>query len=124
MRYYSSDTKNKILELVADIEIGTSFDEKFSKGIKLLEDQNIFSDKIIQEGESPNVILNSINKNVLPLQGKSVAIIGAGIAGLATAYEFQQLGAEIIVYEDDKERIGGCIYKYAIGTGYLSCQFS
>lgn len=112
MRYYSPVTKNKILKLVSGVEISATFDENFSKGVKLLGDQNIFSDRIISERQSPNVIIDSIDENALPLQGKSIAIVGAGIAGLAAAYELQKLGAEIIIYEADKERIGGRIYTF------------
>ncbi|MEL7646642.1 MAG: FAD-dependent oxidoreductase [Sedimentibacter sp.] len=44
------------------------------------------------------------------LKGSSIGIIGAGLAGLAAAYELRKLGAEITVFDAEQNRIGGRIY--------------
>ncbi len=43
---------------------------------------------------------------------KKVAIIGGGLAGLASAFELRKLGFDITVLEAIKDRIGGRIYTY------------
>ncbi|WP_129598907.1 flavin monoamine oxidase family protein [Anaerophilus nitritogenes] len=45
-------------------------------------------------------------------KNKKIAIIGAGAAGLASAFELRKLGFDITIFEASKERIGGRIYTY------------
>lgn len=49
-----------------------------------------------------------------PLSMKSmrVGIIGGGLAGLTAAYELRKLGAEITIFNADKDRIGGRVHTY------------
>jgi monoamine oxidase len=46
------------------------------------------------------------------LRGVRVGIIGAGLAGLASAFELRKTGAEITVFEADEKRVGGRVYTY------------
>ena len=46
------------------------------------------------------------------LKGVRVGIIGAGLAGLASAFELRKTGAEITVFEAEEKRIGGRVYTY------------
>jgi monoamine oxidase len=46
------------------------------------------------------------------LRGIRVGIIGAGLAGLASAFELRKTGAEITIFEAEEERIGGRVYSY------------
>lgn len=50
-------------------------------------------------------------------KGVKVAVIGAGAAGLAAAFELKKIGCDITVFEAN-ERIGGRIYTYPINKGY------
>jgi monoamine oxidase len=45
-----------------------------------------------------------------PLRGSSVAVAGAGLAGLTAAYELQKLGAEVTVFEARRDRLGGRVW--------------
>src|SRR5262245_11944824 len=49
-----------------------------------------------------------------PRRGATVVVIGAGIAGLVTAYELEQLGYRVVVLEGS-HRIGGRIYTHRFG---------
>ncbi|MDF2840872.1 MAG: monoamine oxidase [Clostridia bacterium] len=46
------------------------------------------------------------------LNGVRIGIIGAGLAGLASAFELRKTGAEITVFEAEEKRIGGRVYTY------------
>lgn len=46
------------------------------------------------------------------LKGVRVGIIGAGLAGLASAFELRKTGAEITLFEADEKRIGGRVYTH------------
>jgi monoamine oxidase len=39
-----------------------------------------------------------------------IGIIGAGLAGLSAAYELRKLGADITIYDGQKDRVGGRVY--------------
>lgn len=41
-----------------------------------------------------------------------IGIIGAGLAGLASAYELSKLGCDITLFEGDNQRIGGRVYTH------------
>ena len=45
-------------------------------------------------------------------KGKTVGIIGGGLAGMAAAFELRKAGFDITVFEASPERIGGRIYTY------------
>lgn len=45
-------------------------------------------------------------------KGKKVAVLGAGVAGLAAAFELRKLGFDITIFEANENRIGGRIYTY------------
>jgi predicted NAD/FAD-binding protein len=47
-----------------------------------------------------------------------VAVIGAGIAGLSSAWHLDQRGVEVVVYEQAR-RIGGHTHTHAVGAGGL-----
>ncbi|BCN32162.1 flavin monoamine oxidase family protein [Anaeromicropila herbilytica] len=53
-----------------------------------------------------------INQYAKPgsLKNKKIGIIGAGLTGLAAAYELRKLGADITIYEASMNRIGGRVY--------------
>lgn len=46
------------------------------------------------------------------LKNIRIGIIGGGLAGLSSAYELRKLGANIILFEAESERIGGRVYTY------------
>jgi monoamine oxidase len=46
------------------------------------------------------------------LRGVRIGVIGAGLAGLASAFELRKTGAEITVFEAEEKRIGGRVYTY------------
>lgn len=46
------------------------------------------------------------------LRGVRIGIMGAGLAGLASAFELRKTGAEITVFEAEEKRIGGRVYTY------------
>lgn len=46
----------------------------------------------------------------LSLKNSSIGIIGAGLSGLAAAYELRKLGANITIFDAESSRIGGRIY--------------
>lgn len=46
------------------------------------------------------------------LKKTSKGIIGGGLAGLAAAYELRKLGADITLFDAEKQRLGGRIYTY------------
>jgi len=46
------------------------------------------------------------------LTNVKIGIIGAGLAGLCAAHELRKLGAEIAIYDAEKERIGGRVFTY------------
>jgi monoamine oxidase len=51
------------------------------------------------------------------LNGIRIGIIGAGLAGLASAFELRKTGAEITVFEAEEKRIGGRVYTYYFDQG-------
>ncbi|WP_033166166.1 NAD(P)/FAD-dependent oxidoreductase [Clostridium sp. KNHs205] len=55
-----------------------------------------------------------INTYIEPggLKKVRIGIIGAGLAGLAAAFELRKTGADITVFEANEERIGGRVYTY------------
>ena len=46
------------------------------------------------------------------LRNVKIGVIGAGLAGLAAAFELRKTGADITVFEANEERIGGRVYTY------------
>lgn len=46
------------------------------------------------------------------LRGVKVGVIGAGLAGLSSAFELRKLGCSIKILEADPNRIGGRVYTY------------
>jgi monoamine oxidase len=46
------------------------------------------------------------------LRGIRIGIIGAGLSGLASAFELRKTGAEITIFEAEEERIGGRVYTH------------
>ncbi|MDF2616492.1 MAG: amine oxidase, partial [Sedimentibacter sp.] len=46
----------------------------------------------------------------MSLKNSSIGIIGAGLSGLAAAYELRKLGANITIFDAESDRIGGRIY--------------
>lgn len=51
------------------------------------------------------------------LKNKHIGIIGGGLAGMSAAYELRKLGADITIFEAEKERIGGRVYTYYFERG-------
>lgn len=45
-------------------------------------------------------------------KGIKVAVVGAGVAGLAAAFELRKLGFDITIFEAEDQRIGGRIYTH------------
>lgn len=45
-------------------------------------------------------------------KGIKVAVVGAGVAGLASAFELRKLGFDITIFESEDRRIGGRIYTH------------
>ncbi|EPR13310.1 flavin monoamine oxidase family protein [Ruminiclostridium papyrosolvens] len=60
---------------------------------------------------SPSENITSIAKPG-QFKGKSVGIIGGGLAGMAAAFELRKLGLDITILEASEERIGGRVYTY------------
>lgn len=60
---------------------------------------------------SPPVDITTIAKPG-SFKNKKVAILGAGVAGLAVAFELRKLGFDITIFEARENRIGGRIYTY------------
>lgn len=60
---------------------------------------------------SPSENITSIAKPG-QFKGKSVGIIGGGLAGMSAAYELRKLGFDITILEASEERIGGRVYTY------------
>ncbi len=60
---------------------------------------------------SPSENITSIAKPGR-FKGKSVGIIGGGLAGMAAAYELRKLGFDITILEASEDRIGGRVYTY------------
>jgi len=46
------------------------------------------------------------------LRGIRIGIIGAGLAGLASAFELRKTGADITIFEAEENHIGGRVYTY------------
>ncbi|MDF2591483.1 MAG: monoamine oxidase [Clostridia bacterium] len=46
------------------------------------------------------------------LGGVRIGVIGAGLAGLASAFELRKTGAQITVFEAEEKRVGGRVYTY------------
>lgn len=46
------------------------------------------------------------------LSGVRIGVIGAGLAGLASAFELRKTGAQITLFEAEEKRIGGRVYTY------------
>jgi len=66
---------------------------------------------IIKKILSPPPAITTIAKPGA-FRNKKVGIIGAGLAGLASAYELRKLGFDITIFEANEERIGGRVYTY------------
>lgn len=69
---------------------------------------------IVKAYSPPKEITKYAPPNAFP-QVK-VGIIGAGLAGLSSAYELSKLGCSITIIEAKKERIGGRVYTYYFDT--------
>lgn len=50
--------------------------------------------------------------NPSSLSSITIGIIGAGLAGLSAAYELRKLGANITIYDAEKNRVGGRVYTH------------
>lgn len=46
------------------------------------------------------------------LKGRKIGVIGAGVAGMAAAFELRKLGCDITIFEANDERVGGRIYTH------------
>ncbi|KAK9709555.1 hypothetical protein K7432_008956 [Basidiobolus ranarum] len=62
------------------------------------------------------VTVYAINAHGLPLSGKRVIVIGAGVSGLSAAQALQQNGANVTVLEG-RDRIGGRVWTGTVGQG-------
>lgn len=51
------------------------------------------------------------------LKGVRIGIIGAGLAGLASAFELRKTGAELTIFEAEEKRVGGRAYTYYFDEG-------
>ena len=51
------------------------------------------------------------------LRGVKIGIIGAGLAGLASAFELRKTGADITIFEAEENRVGGRVYTYYFDKG-------
>lgn len=51
-------------------------------------------------------------KNSSNLKNLKIGIIGAGLAGLSSAFELRKTGANITIFEANKSRIGGRVYTH------------
>ena len=51
------------------------------------------------------------------LSGIRIGIIGAGLSGLASAFELRKTGADVTVFEAEEKRIGGRVYTYYFDQG-------
>lgn len=51
------------------------------------------------------------------LSGVRIGIIGAGLAGLASAFELRKTGAEITLFEAEENRVGGRVYTHYFDQG-------
>ncbi len=89
-----TDTQRHMLERYALIQKGRPEDFEF---IRELTSPPLDITKIVGSGE---------------LRGVRIGIIGAGLAGLAAAFELRKTGAEITVFEAEEKRIGGRVYTY------------
>ncbi len=89
-----TDIERQMLARYALLEIGRPEDFEYIRGLN-----------------SPPEDVTSI---VAPgaLKGLRIGIIGAGLAGLAAAFELRKTGADITIYEADEKRIGGRVYTY------------
>ena len=72
-----------------------------------------------REGDLANIIQSAsvpedITEIAQPLQYKNIriAVLGAGLAGLAAAYELHKLGCDISIFEANLTRIGGRVNTY------------
>lgn len=63
----------------------------------------------------PSDITTIINPG--SLRGIRIGIIGAGLAGLASAFRLRKTGAEITVFEAEEKRIGGRVYTHYFDQG-------
>ncbi len=52
------------------------------------------------------------------LRNIRIGIIGGGLAGLAAAYELRKLGADITIFDAQKERVGGRVYTLYFDRSY------
>lgn len=89
-----SDTQRHMLELFALYQKGRPEDFEFIKNLTS-PPQDIST--IVRCGE---------------LRGVRIGIIGAGMAGLASAFELRKTGADITVFEAEENRVGGRVYTY------------
>ena len=89
-----NDTQRHMLEMFALYQKGRPEDFEYIKNLTS-PPQDIST--IIRCGE---------------LRGVRIGIIGAGLAGLASAFELRKTGAEITVFEAEEKRIGGRVYTY------------
>lgn len=61
--------------------------------------------------------LDRINEKDQGKPRKKIAILGAGMAGLVAAYELDRLGHQVIVYEANKDRVGGRAWTHRFEDG-------
>lgn len=86
-------------------------DERHSMLKMALEEVNRREDfkGIIKSLYLPEDIYNNDFGN---FRGLKVAVIGGGLAGLASSFELRKLGFDITLFEANEERIGGRVYTY------------
>lgn len=58
----------------------------------------------------PKDITSIINPGAL--KGVRIGVIGAGLAGLSSAFELRKTGADITIFEAEEKRIGGRVYTH------------
>ncbi len=52
------------------------------------------------------------------MKNRRIGIIGGGLAGLCAAFELRKLGADITIFDAQKERIGGRVYTHYFDPAY------
>lgn len=67
-------------------------------------------DNILELLSPPPDIASAVTPGTM--RNVRIGIIGGGLAGLAAAYELRKLGANITIFEAQKDRIGGRVYTH------------
>lgn len=92
--------------------INPTYEERLKMLSTALEDANRIEDfNNLVELLGPLQDITTVN-SPSNCKGIKVGIIGAGISGLAAAFELRKLGFDITVFETEEKRIGGRIYTH------------